>query len=612
MVSRAWLLTVVYHALLGGTVIAKERNNVLRGRHKSYYNERPDSTNTRRRRANGTERLSRTTAEKPETNDPNDKKVFPFLVSLMDESFNHICGGSLIARDMVLTAASCQDKAILTYVHFQDDTIKGDETVEIRTAFRHPEYNEVTREHNTMLVQINSPVEPLVSSPSLPSASTIIEDLLVQVILTDVDSSRPSKWPVPILKEGQTLIGFNHRQSTRYSNDEKDNREFDNEWGNWKLGYIGIDSCRQQSTEKSPDLKEFFANDSFCLDRRDVQLLSSNSSSSDLCQPGEVGGPILWMSDTTNARLQLGVNTWGIGCRSSGLPDVAGFANLGGNFIRNITCAESQIPPSYMRCQPTATIMIVEEKESPSSSKGFSKEFSALFGAAASKKTTKNLNLQQVADEIEEASAPDPVTVYMLFLFDSTTSEYISWTVHESISGALIASAQDGSYESATDTTELLSLLPGVSYNLSIVDGSSSAIVDRVGGTTKFAIVVSEPPQKVAKGQIASGTARTFAFQVPISGSNGTSELDEQPEVQEEIITALELEVSTQAPATACAEKGDFCKSNGDCCSDRCSPSKQCAAAEEAANRKKVSSGSGGHGGSAAGVIESTSRQFDY
>lgn len=461
-----------------------------------------------------------------------------------------------------------------------------------------------------MLVQIISPVEPLVSLPSSPAASTIIEDLLVQVILTDVDSNRPSKWPVPVLKEGQTLIGFNHRQSTRYSNDEKDNRLFDNEWGNWKLGYIGIDSCRQQSTGESPDLQEFFANDSFCLDRRDVQLLSSTSSGSDLCQPGEVGGPILWMSDTTNARLQLGVNTWGIGCRSSILPDVAGFANLGGNFIRNITCAESQTPPSYMGCQPTtATTMIVEEKELSSSSNGFSKEFSALFGASAPK-PTKNLNLQQVADEIEETPAPDPVTVYMLFLFDSTTSEHISWTIHESISGAQIASAEDGSYESATDTTELVSLFPGVSYNLTIVDGSSSAIVDRVGGNTNFVIVVSEPAQEVAKGQIASGTARTFAFQVPISGS---SEQEEQPEVQEEILTAaLELEISTLVPATTCAEKGVFCNSNGDCCSNRCSPSKECAAAEEAANRSKVSSSSGGHGGSAAGVIESTSRQFDY
>jgi trypsin len=36
-----------------------------------------------------------------------DKGRFPYLVSLLDDNFSHKCEGSLIAPDIVLTAAHC-------------------------------------------------------------------------------------------------------------------------------------------------------------------------------------------------------------------------------------------------------------------------------------------------------------------------------------------------------------------------------------------------------------------------------------------------------------------------------------------------------------------------
>lgn len=254
----------------------------------------------------------------------------------MDGGFDHVCGGSLVARDMVLTAVSCEDGATLRYARFQENTIRGDELVEIKGAFPHPEYEQLSLEHNIMLVQLNRTVEAIHDDDD--------SSLVVQMMLKDANDHRPSKWPVPILKEGQILIGFNyHESSKRYSNDISDKDDLlQTEWGEWQLGYVGKDSCRNDS--------KFVTEDSLCLNRGDVQLFSSRWT---LCQPGEVGGPILWMSDATNnARILLGVNTWGIGCRSSALPNVAGLVNAGSACLRNVVCTESDRPPSYIGCSP--------------------------------------------------------------------------------------------------------------------------------------------------------------------------------------------------------------------------------------------------------------------
>ena len=162
----------------------------------------------------------------------------------------------------------------MSYVRFQDGTVllqeeNTDATIEILTTFPHPGYNRQSRIHNIMLVQLAASVESPLSS------SMTGENMFVQLVLNDIaTTSYPSRWPVPILQEGQSLLGFNYRQSTRYSNGMKDNTVVNNQWGDWKLEYVGKEKCMEQ-TDSASTYEGVFADDSFCIERRNDDQLSS-------------------------------------------------------------------------------------------------------------------------------------------------------------------------------------------------------------------------------------------------------------------------------------------------------------------------------------------------
>ena len=88
-----------------------------------------------------------------------EKGEFPFQVSLQSSSGSHFCGGSLIKKNWVLTAAHCvaswsASNKIVVGMHDQKDK-KGTETFTSKKALAHPLFNRSTLDYDYAVIQLS-------------------------------------------------------------------------------------------------------------------------------------------------------------------------------------------------------------------------------------------------------------------------------------------------------------------------------------------------------------------------------------------------------------------------------------------------------------------------
>lgn len=81
---------------------------------------------------------------------------FPFMVSLQD-NWGHFCGGSLIAKNWVLTAGHCAasaPKKVVIGLHDQKDK-SGAEIFTAARTIRHPKYDDNTIDYDFALIKLS-------------------------------------------------------------------------------------------------------------------------------------------------------------------------------------------------------------------------------------------------------------------------------------------------------------------------------------------------------------------------------------------------------------------------------------------------------------------------
>lgn len=83
------------------------------------------------------------------------KNEAPYIVSLQD-STGHACGGSLIAPDVVLTAAHCT--AYAKYVVIGNNDLKRIEKIKVSKIIKHPKYNPSTMQNDVAVIYLSKKV----------------------------------------------------------------------------------------------------------------------------------------------------------------------------------------------------------------------------------------------------------------------------------------------------------------------------------------------------------------------------------------------------------------------------------------------------------------------
>jgi trypsin len=216
-----------------------------------------------------------------------------------------VCGGSLIARDVVLTAAHCMNAEMYAVLGRHDLKDDDGEVIAAREVIPHPGYSDDTFPNDFMLVFLadaytadNVNVVKLNSDPSLP---TVGQSLTVMGWGNTVVS------PVPALSEDLRSVDV-----IAISNEECEGSEGYDELGEYWT-YAGTIT---------------------------TDMLCTEADGKNSCQ-GDSGGPLIIKGDDGSADVQVGVVSWAIGCAAAGFPGVYARVSYAYDWIRSEVCKGS-------------------------------------------------------------------------------------------------------------------------------------------------------------------------------------------------------------------------------------------------------------------------------
>ena len=231
---------------------------------------------------------------------------YPYAVSLRGP-LGHYCGGSLIAREVVLTAAHCRGVAYSSAVvgrHDLGEYNDGD-TFAIRAELPHPEYDELLSSYDYMLLFL------------VGGYADAGEDVVTARLNSDPH--------VPAPGGDVTVVGWGDTDISDVVEDVSDVLM------KVRVRVVSNDECG--SVEGGGYSYEGRITDS---------MLCAWSDGRDSCQ-GDSGGPLVIRGGGGDGRsdVQVGIVSWGVGCAYDRFPGIYARVSMAYDWIEREVCAGS-------------------------------------------------------------------------------------------------------------------------------------------------------------------------------------------------------------------------------------------------------------------------------
>ncbi len=259
------------------------------------------------------------------TNAPQNR--YPYFVSLLNQYGAHSCGGTLVAPDVVISAAHCNGVKFAQVGRWSlSDDLDGYEEFEVETPLHpNPLYSpEISFSHDAMLLKLNR-----------------------QSTKQYIRINSNSDFPPTIGEDSLTTMGLGYTQYGQSSSAPKKLQEA-------SLSYVPNNVCERAKDPNAAETYQGLISD---------DMLCASDDGEDACQ-GDSGGPLIFKGDTASDDVLVGVVSWGFGCAQPYFPGVFSRVSYFAEWIKTTICDISSNPPLEYDCG-NAIAVSTEENSVP-------------------------------------------------------------------------------------------------------------------------------------------------------------------------------------------------------------------------------------------------------